>query len=93
MRKDDLNVHVFQNRNWCIPKSDRRFFFLTLIVRGPFHRKDFKWKKYGGTGLISEKTEALYAELKESVEAVTSSYSATSEFLQYIYYVLVTKNH
>ena len=32
-------------------------FFLT--VARPFHRMDFKWKKYGGTGIISEKTEAL----------------------------------
>ena len=69
MRNDDLNVHVFQNRNWCRPKSDSWFFFLTLTVREPFHRKDFKWKKYGGAGLISEKTEALYAELNERVEA------------------------
>ena len=23
MREDDLNVHVFQNRNWLSPKSDR----------------------------------------------------------------------
>ena len=39
-------VHLFQNRNW-----------------GPFYRKEFKWKKtYGGTGLVSEKTEASYAE-------------------------------
>ena len=47
MWKDDLNVHVFQNRTW-----------------GPYRRKDFKWKKeYGGTGLVSKKTEALFAEL------------------------------
>ena len=91
--KDDLNVHIFQNRNWCSPKSDRWFFFLTLTVRGPFHRKDFKWKKYGGTGLISEKTEALYAELNERAEAPTGSYSATCDFLPYIYFVLVAKNH
>ena len=39
-------------------------------------------KKYGGAGLVSEKTEALYAELNERVEEATSSYSATSEFLQ-----------
>ena len=32
-------------------------------------------KKNGGTKLISEKTEALYAELNERVEAVTSLYS------------------
>ena len=30
-------------------------FFLTLTVRGTFHRMDFKWKKIGGTGLLSEK--------------------------------------
>ena len=67
-------------------------FFLTLTASGPFHRKDFKWEKYGGTGLISEKTEALYAELNERAEAATSSYSVTGEFLQYIYSVPVTKN-
>ena len=36
-------------------------------------------------GLISEKTEAFYAELEGRVEAAISSYSATSDFLQYIY--------
>ena len=40
-------------------------FFLTLTARGSFHRKDFKQKNIGGTGLVSEKTEALYAELNE----------------------------
>ena len=44
-------------------------------------------------GLMSEKTEALYAGLNESVEAATSSYYVTDDFLQYIYSVLVTKNH
>ena len=29
-------------------------------------------RKYRGTGLVSEKTEALYAELNERVEAVIS---------------------
>ena len=44
------------------PKIWSMIFFLTLTVRGPFHwREDFKWKKYGITGLISEKTEALHA--------------------------------
>ena len=61
--------------------------------RGPFHRKDFKWKKYGDTGLISEKTEVLYAELNKRTEAATVSYSVTDDSLQYIYSVLVTKNH
>ena len=50
-------------------------------------------KKYGDTGLVSEKTETLYAELNERVEATNSSYSTTSEFLKYIYSVLVAKNH
>ena len=76
MHKDNLNVHVFQNRNW-----------------GPFHTREFQWKKNGGIGLISEKTEALHAELNERVEAATSKYSATGQFLQYIYSVLAGKNH
>ena len=50
-------------------------------------------KKYRGTELVSEKTEALFAELNQRVEAATSSYSATGEFLQYIYSMLVDKNH
>ena len=43
-------------------------------MRGPFHRKDFKWKKYGGTGLISEKTEALSVKLNERAEAATNTF-------------------
>ena len=93
MRKDDLNVHVFQYKNLCSPKSDRWLFFLTLVVRGPFHRKDFEWKKYGGTGLVSEKAEVLYPDLNERAEAVTSSYSVTGDSLRYIYSLPVTKNH
>ena len=68
-------------------------FFLTLTVRGPFHWKDFKCKKHGRTGLISEKTEALYAELNKRPEAATSSYSTIGDFLQNFYSVLLTKNH
>ena len=60
-------------------------FYLTLTFGGPFHTDDIKLKKYGGTGLISKKTEALYAELNEIAEAATSSYSSTGDFLQYIY--------
>ena len=56
-------------------------FFLTLTVGGPFLKKDFKLKKIWGAGLISEKTEALYAELNERVEAATSNYSITDDFL------------
>ena len=43
--------------------------------------------------LISEKTEALYVELIKRLEAATNCYSATGNFLQYIYSVLVFKNH
>ena len=50
-------------------------------------------KKYIGLGLVSEKTEALYEELNERVGTATSSYFATGKFLQYIYSVLVAKNH
>ena len=57
-------------------------FFLTLTVRGPVHRKDLKWKKkHGGAGLISEKTDVLYAELNEIVEAATGSYSIAGNSL------------
>ena len=49
-------------------------FFLTLALRGPFHRQDFKQKKYRGTALISEKLKALYAERSKRVEAATSRY-------------------
>ena len=33
------------------PKIWSMIFFLTLTVRGPFHRKDFKWKKIWGYGV------------------------------------------
>ena len=63
--------------------------FLTLTVRGPFHRKDSNCKKIGGYGVNKQK----YAELNERAEAATDSYSVTSDSLHYIYSVLVTKNH
>ena len=50
-------------------------------------------RKYRGTGLISEKTEVLYAELIERAEAVTGRYSVTGDSLQHIYSVPVSKNH
>ena len=49
-------------------------------------------EKKEGKELVSEKTEALFAELNERVEVATSSYSATGEFLQYIYSMLVDNN-
>ena len=58
------------------------FFFLTLTVRGPCHRKDFKRKKYGDTGLISGKSGSSHQQL-----------FCSRQFLQYIYSMLVAKNH
>ena len=39
-------------------------------------------QKYGGMGLICEKTDTLYVELNERMEVATSCYSATGDFLQ-----------
>ena len=56
-------------------------------------RRSLSEKKNGGMGLLSEKTEASFTELNERVEAATSSYSVTGKYLEYIYSVLVVKNH
>ena len=68
-------------------------FFLTLTVRRPSIGRILSEKKYGVTGLLSEKTEPLHAEINGRAEAATSSYSAAVDFLQYIYSALVAKNH
>ena len=57
------------------------YFFLTLTVRSPFHRKNFKWRGYGSAGLRSKETEGLHAELNERAEAATNVYSAAAYFL------------
>ena len=46
-------------------------------------------------GLICEKNKTKQKQKKttEKAEAATSSYSATGDFLQCIYYMLVAKNH
>ena len=62
-------------------------FFSSLWLQEELSYEDFKWKKYGGTGLISQKTKVLYAELNERAEAATGSYSVTGDSLQYIYSV------
>ena len=49
-------------------------------------------KKYGGTELISEKTEALHVELNERAKVATSTYSAPDQFSKYIYSLLLAKN-
>ena len=69
-------------------------FFLTLAVRkDPSTGRISIEKKYGGTGILSEKMEALHGELNKREGAATSSYSAKVNFLQYIHFVLVAKNH
>ena len=50
-QKDDLNVKVFENRKSDVAQNLIVDFFLTLTVRGPIHRKDFKWKKIWGYGV------------------------------------------
>ena len=92
MQKDDPNVYVFQNKNWCSSKSDRLLFFWLWLSKDLSIVKILSEKKYGGTWLISEKTEAFYVELNEIVEAATSSYSAPGDIIQYFYSVLVAKN-
>ena len=59
MQKDDLNKHVFQNRNWCSPKSDRLFFFEVLLSEDLSIGSILSEKKYRGTGLISKKKEIV----------------------------------
>ena len=53
----------------------------------------FKIETHVTQNLIDDFFEALYAELNERPEAATSSYSATDEFLQYIYSLLMVKNN
>ena len=67
-------------------------FFVNFDCQRTFPQEGFQVKKNVGTGLISEKTETLYAGLNERAEAATSSYSVTGDFLQHIYFVPVTKN-
>ena len=85
-------MHAFQYKT-DVAQNLIDGFFLTLTVREPFNRMDFKLKKIWGYGLIYEKMEALYAELNERAEAATRSFSVTGDILQYIYSVPVTKNH
>ena len=77
MQKDDLNVYIFQNKNWCSLKSDwwlsEDLFIGRILI-----------KNMGVRGLISEKTEASYAGCYETAEATTISYFITGNFLQYI---------
>ena len=86
-------MHVFQTKNWCSPKSDQFIFSLTWLSEDLYIRRILNEKKYGVQGQFREKTEALYEGLNEKAEAVIRNYFVTGDFLQYIYYVLVIKNH
>ena len=68
------------------------FLIVTLTVTGLSIGRVLNEKGGGGTGLLSEKKEVLYAEFNERTEAATSSYSATSNILQYIYSVFLAKS-
>ena len=68
-------------------------FFLTLTVGGPSTGSILIEKILGYGVDLEKKTEALFPELNERAEAATSSYSVIGDFLQYIYSMLVTKNH
>ena len=59
MGRDDRNVYTYFKIETDVDQNLFNDFFLILTVWGPFYRKDFELKKYGGTGLISEKTEVL----------------------------------
>ena len=61
-----------------------KFFFLLGLSQDLSIGKILSGTKYGGTGLISEKTEALYIELNKRAEATTTCYSAPGDFSQYI---------
>ena len=91
MRKGDLNVHVFETDATQNLIDD--FFFQLWLSEDPSIGRILSEKKYGSTGLLSEKTEDLNAELNERAEAATISYSTEVDFLQYIYSVLVTNSY
>ena len=109
MQKDELNVHVFQNRKWCGSKSDWWFWLSDDLFRGRILSE-----KNDATEIISQKTEVWKRNFTawkvvciflqsdwirgaESVykrgEGAISSYSWTENFLQCILSVLMAKNH
>ena len=82
MWKDDQNVYVFHYINWCSTKCERLFFSYLWLTKDPSMGNILSEKRYGGTGLPSEKTKAMHVEFNERAEVVTSSYSAAVEYLQ-----------
>ena len=68
-------------------------FFLTLLSEDLSIGRILSEKNSAGTGLLYQKTEALYDEPNKTAEAATRSYSAAGDFLQYIFSVLVAMNY
>ena len=66
------------------------FFFFFLLSENLSIGRILSEKKYGGTGLISEKTEVLYVDFNETAEAATGSYPVTGDYLRHIYSVPVS---
>ena len=68
-------------------------FFSKFDCQKTLSWKGFYVEKSMGTGLLSEKTDILHVKLNERAEGANSSFSATVDFLQYIYLVLAATNH
>ena len=49
-------------------------------------------KKYGGTGLLSKKTKALYAELNKSAEVANNHQKIRSRFMNLLSQILLFKD-
>ena len=62
MRNNDLNVHVFENRN---PSMYVHYLIDNFFSNFDCNKK--KGKTYGGTELFSEKTEAVHSELNFAI--------------------------
>ena len=58
MRKDDLNVHDFKTET-----DEAENLIDDFFSNFDISMSDFKWKEYGGTELIPEKTGALCGKL------------------------------
>ena len=58
------------------------FFSYLWLTEDPSMGNILSEKRYGGTGLLSEKTKAMHVQFNERAEVVTSSFSAAVEYLQ-----------
>ena len=66
MQKDDLNVHVFQNRKWCSSKSDGWFFLNFWLSKDLSMGRIFRRKNMAVRGWLLRKRElCMYNLTKE----------------------------